>query len=202
MTSRLQFWFEFASPYSYLAAMRIEDLAAEFDVEIDWRPFLLGAIFKKDLGDADSPFNRQPKKSAYMWRDISRQCTLRDLPPMQIPDPFPQIGILPARIACHLLTDSRLPHFVRSVYCGHFQRGENLGDSALMQTVLSELGFDAGEILQHAKAPSAKQKLKFLTDEADKLGLFGAPFFVAEDGEAFWGDDRLETALQWACKTG
>ena len=184
---RLEFWFEFASPYSYLAAMRIEDLAAKQSVTIDWRPFLLGAIFKKDLGYADSPFNRHQKKGEYLWQDMKRQSRLRDLPPPVKPSPFPQNAILAARIATALLGDEGMPAFVRAIYQNHFQLGRNVDDKAMIIETLDGLDLDSDAILTKANETETKVKLKELTSLADEIGIFGAPTMRTQDGELFWG---------------
>ncbi|MCT4656273.1 MAG: 2-hydroxychromene-2-carboxylate isomerase [Cohaesibacter sp.] len=195
---RIEFWFEFASTYSYLAAMRADEVAHEHGIELIWKPFLLGAIFKKDLGYADSPFNRHEKKSDYMWRDIARLAQMRGLPPLTVPEPFPQNGLLAARIATALLDDERLPVFVRSVFRAEYQYGETISQSDVLFDILTQNGFDAPSLMKKAETNLVKTKLKELTDSADKNGIFGAPAFVTQDGELFWGDDRLETACLWA----
>ncbi len=199
MTKKLKFWFEFASPYSYLSAMRIEALAAAQDVEIEWCPFLLGAIFKQDLGYVDSPFNKHPKKYAYLWRDLERLCKDRTLPPIAIPDPFPQNAMLAARVACYLRNKSEISPFIQAVYRAEFQQGRSI-DLALLKDVLDEMKLDTDAVLQAANSPDTKMELRSLTNEAHELGLFGAPTFTTDQGELFWGDDRLEMALEWAAK--
>src|SRR5262245_24506012 len=79
MPGELEFWFEFASTYSYLAAERIEPLASKAGVRLAWRPFLLGPIFRAQ-GWNDSPFNVYPLKGRYMWRDMERLCDAYELP--------------------------------------------------------------------------------------------------------------------------
>src|SRR5688500_3568936 len=93
----LQFWFEFASTYSYPAAMRIEALASAAGVEVEYRPFLLGPIFASQ-GWIDSPFNIYPAKGRYMWRDLERICAARGLP-LRRPTQFPRGSVLAARVA-------------------------------------------------------------------------------------------------------
>lgn len=193
----IEFWFEFASTYSYLAVMRAQEQAKTRNVELIWRPFLLGAIFKKDLGFADSPFNRNEKKLDYMWRDLSRQAHLQGLPPIVRPDPFPQNGLLAARIATALEGDERLPIFVRSVFRAQFQYGENIANAELLADILTQNGFDADELMEKAHTPVVKESLREQTQEADRKGIFGAPAFYTHAGELFWGDDRMETALSW-----
>ncbi len=93
----LDFWFEFASTYSYPAAMRIDALAGKAGVEVRFRPFLLGPIFKAQGWDT-SPFNLFPAKGRHMWRDVERICAELKLP-FRRPDPFPQASLLAARVA-------------------------------------------------------------------------------------------------------
>lgn len=193
----IDFWFEFASTYSYLAAMRAQDIAAECGVRLTWRPFLLGAIFKKDLGYADSPFNRHDKKGDYMWRDMDRQAEIYGLPAVKRPDPFPQNGLAAARIAMVLEKDDRLPIFVRSVFRAQFRYGETISKPDVLFDILSQNGFDAPDVMQRAKSEKSKQALRAQTELADRIGVFGAPTFVTETGELFWGDDRMKTAFCW-----
>ncbi len=197
MSAKLEFWFEYGSPYSYLAAMRAQELADEAGVALAWKPFLLGVIFKEDLGYLDSPFNRFPKKADYMWRDMQRLCEMRDLPAFKIPKPFPQNGLLASRITCALQGDERLPVFVRSVYRAEFQYGEDISKPEVMFEILSQNGFDAPSLMEAAQLKKNKQKLMELTATAQSKGMFGAPSFVTPDGELFWGDDRLPVALEW-----
>lgn len=197
MSKKLEFWFEYGSTYSYLSAMRIETVAENYGVRVIWRPFLLGVLFKKDLGYTDSPFNRHAKKGQYMWRDMERLVENRDLPELAVPSPFPQNSLLPARISCALLDDERLPAFVRAVYRAEFQHGEQISDPFVMFDILSQNGFDAPSVMEKAGKKKSKEQLKELTSWADKKGLFGAPAFTTVDGELFWGDDRMEAAMKW-----
>ncbi len=113
---KLDFWYEFASPYSYLAAMRIEKLAREAKVEIAWRPFLLGPIFKAQGWDT-SPFNLYPAKGSYMMLDLARLCEDMGLPPFIAPKPFPANSLLASRVALALDVEAR-PDFSRGVHSG------------------------------------------------------------------------------------
>ena len=97
-TEPLEFWFEFASTYSYPAAMRVEDAARAAGVPLVWRPFLLGPIFGAQ-GWNDSPFNVYPVKGRYMWRDLERVCAKHGLP-LPAARAFPRNGLLAARVAC------------------------------------------------------------------------------------------------------
>ena len=187
----LQFWFEFASTYSYLSVMRIGELADRAGVEVDWRPFWLGPIFKAQ-GWETSPFNLYPVKGAYMWRDMERLCAERSLPLCR-PDPFPQNSILAARTALLALKAPQGKAFCRAVYAAEFGEGRGINDPDLLRGLLEQSGLAAG-LVDEAGSEPAKQALRDSVAGAMQLGIFGAPSFIA-DGELFWGDDRLEMAL-------
>src|SRR5579864_63151 len=110
----LDFWFDFASTYSYPTAMRIGALAGKAGIEVRFRPFLLGPIFKTQGWD-DSPFNLYPAKGRYMWRDLERICGALDLPFAQ-PSPFPQNTVLAARVAMVALAQDWGEDFCRAIY--------------------------------------------------------------------------------------
>jgi 2-hydroxychromene-2-carboxylate isomerase len=196
MRPRLDFWYEFASTYSYLAALRIEALAQERKMDIAWRPFLLGPIFKAQGWDS-SPFNLFPAKGAYMWRDLERLCDAQGLK-FRRPNPFPQSSLLAARLALTPEVTPDRAKFSRRVYVVHFGEGARLDDEGAMRCILESLGLDAEAALAQARSGEVKLALRQATDEAMRLKLFGAPSFVTPKGEVFWGNDRLESALNWA----
>jgi len=190
----LEFWFEFASTYSYPAAMRVEALAAERGVSLVWRAFLLGPIFREQ-GWSDSPFNLYPVKGRYMWRDLSRICGAAGLP-FHRPSIFPQNGLVAARIACWFADEPWIPTFVRAVYVANFADGEDISDPAVLAACLERAGQPASSVLGRADQADAKDKLRAQTAEAGRRGIFGAPSFLAGN-ELFWGNDRLEDAIRW-----
>jgi 2-hydroxychromene-2-carboxylate isomerase len=192
----LDFWFDFASTYSYPAAMRIAPLAKASGVSLRWRPVLLGPIFK-DHGWETSPFNLYPAKGRYMWRDLERICGTLKLP-FARPALFPQNSVLAARVALVALAQEWGEDFCRAVYRAEFGAGRNIGEPAVIADILKGLGQDANAVLEQAQSAATKSLLRAQTEEARKLGIFGAPSFVTADGELFWGNDRLEAALDWA----
>ena len=191
----VDFWFEFASTYSYPAAMRIQALAAKSDVNISWRAFLLGPIFR-DQGWNDSPFNLFPAKGRYMWRDLERICASRDIP-FHRPSEFPRNGLLAARVACHFADRPWLPEFVRSVYRANFEQDLDISSPETLASCLVCSGEDPNVLIVESQSPRSKEALRHQTEQASQLGIFGAPSFVVGD-ELFWGNDRLEDALAWA----
>jgi len=191
---KVEFWFEFASTYSYPAAMRIEAQASQWGVQVVWRPFLLGPIFQQQ-GWNDSPFNIYQAKGRYMWRDMERVCESQDIP-LRKPSVFPRSGLLAARVACAHSEQSWVPSFVRAIYRANFVDDADISSPVIVEQCLIALGQNAAAILAVAQTAAAKDKLKAQTAEAMERGIFGAPSFVVGD-ELFWGNDRLEDALAW-----
>ncbi|MEJ1159911.1 2-hydroxychromene-2-carboxylate isomerase [Prosthecomicrobium sp. N25] len=198
-TPSLDFWYEFASTYSYLAAQRIEAAAEEAGVVVTWRPFLLGPIFAAQ-GWNTSPFNLYPAKGRYMWRDMERLAGAMGVP-LRRPSPFPQNGLLAARLALIGAEAGWIAPFTRAVYTAEFGEGRDISKPETLSAVLAGLGLDPAPLIARARADEAvKNRLKIETEQAQRLGLFGAPSFVTADGELFWGNDRLEAALAWAAR--
>lgn len=192
----LEFWYEFASTYSYLSAMRIEEAAEKAGVTLLWRPFLLGPVFAAQ-GWNTSPFNLYPAKGRYMWRDMEREAARQGIP-FYRPDPFPQNGLTASRIALVGVDRSWTPVFTKAVYTAEFGEGRNIGDPDVLSGILAGLGLDPEAVMAEAQADTNKARLRRIGEEALSRGIFGAPTFIAEDGEMFWGNDRLEQALDWA----
>lgn len=193
----LQFWFEFASTYSYPAAARVGALAAQAGVRVEWRPFLLGPIFKSQ-GWNDSPFNLYPVKGRYMWRDLERLCAKYDIP-FRKPTRFPRNGLLAARVACVASQEPWCPDFVRAVYRANFAADREIGEVETIAALLDELGQPTHQVLAAAESAENKRRLREQSDASMALGIFGAPTFVVGN-ELFWGNDRLEDALQWCTR--
>ena len=193
----LHFWFEFASTYSYPAAMRIGALAADRGVGLSWRAFLLGPIFREQ-GWNDSPFNVYPNKGRYMWRDLERVCEAQGLP-LRRPSRFPRNGLLAARVACRFAKEPWLPDFVRAVYHANFAEDQEIAEPGVLGECLLRIGQDADAVLEEAETRESKTKLREQTAEAIRLGIFGAPSFTVGK-ELFWGNDRLEAALEWSLR--
>jgi len=197
----LDFWFEFSSTYSYPAAMRIGALAAKAGVAVRLRPFLLGPIFQAQ-GWNTSPFNLYPAKGRHMWRDLERICAELSLP-FRRPERFPQSSLLAARVALIGLDypsgqAAWAEDFCRAVYSAEFSQGRRIDMPETISDILSELKVNPEKTLAAAQISKIKDKLHAQTTEAQRLGIFGAPTFITPDGEMFWGNDRLESAIAWA----
>ena len=193
----VEFWFEFASTYSYLSVMRIERAAQAAGVDIAWKPFLLGPVFLA-LGWNDSPFNIYPPKGRYMWRDLERLAEKEGLP-FRHPSRFPRNGLLAARVALVGVEEGWVAPFARAVMSANFAEDREIGEEAVIGEILGTLGLPAAELMARAQADANKLALRCQTERAAELGLFGAPSFRVGE-ELFWGNDRLEDALAWACR--
>ena len=194
----LDFWFDFASTYSYPAAMRIAPLAQQAGVTVRFRSFLLGPLFKGH-GWPASPFNLYPSKGHYMWRDLKRICFDLDLP-FRRPQPFPQNSLLAARVALIGLSASWGEEFCRGVFRAEFGECRQIDNPTVIADILSQLHIESAPVLEAARTETNKAALRTQTGEAEQLGIFGAPSFTTADGELFWGNDRLEGAIAWAKK--
>ena len=163
--AEIEFWYEFASTYSYPAAMRIERLAGDAGVALRWRPFLLGPILKTH-GLNDSPFNIFAAKGRYMWRDLERICEAEGLALALPPVRFPQNGLKAARLALIGEREGWTPAFTRAVFAANYAEQKDISDDATLRTILAALGVDADAAIAAANAPENKDALKRQTEEA------------------------------------
>src|SRR5712671_1695952 len=130
----LEFWFEFASTYSHIAAQRIEATAKSRGVDVAWKPFLLGPLFVRQ-GWNDSPFNIYPAKGAYMWKDLERECAKHEVP-FRKPSQFPRQTLLPARVALALESTPQLADFARRVFVANFVADADIANREVIHALL------------------------------------------------------------------
>ena len=191
----VEVWFEFASTYSYLAVSRVEAVAEASGVAIAWRPFLLGPIFRQKGWDT-SPFVIDPAKGRYMWRDLERRAARRGLS-FARPPIFPMNGLHAARIMTAALETPWCGAFARAVFAAQFAQGRDISDQAVLRGALEVSGADADVWIARSSTEKVRAALRARTETAAEIGVFGAPSFRVGD-ELFWGDDRLEDAVDWA----
>ncbi|MED5621457.1 2-hydroxychromene-2-carboxylate isomerase [Ideonella sp. BN130291] len=193
----IEFWFDFGSNYSYLSASRIEAAAQAAQVQVRWRPFLLGPIFKR-LGWSSSPFVEQKEKGEYVWRDMER-LALKYGVPWRRPTTFPRAAVYPMRVAVAYQEQPWVGAFCTRVMALNFAHDRDIHSNEVAAEVLQALGLDGERLV--AEAQDHKARLREQSEEAARRRIFGAPtFFVGE--EMFWGNDRLEDALAWARARG
>jgi 2-hydroxychromene-2-carboxylate isomerase len=191
----VDFWCELASPYTYLAAMRIDDLARAAGVAVRWQPFLLGPIFAAS-GWSTSPFEIYPDKGRYLWRDVAREADALGLA-LRRPSRFPRSSVAAARVALLGVTRGWGPAFARAALAANFAEDREIAAPEVIDELLAGLGLDGPAVRAEADSPAHRPALRAATERAVALHIFGAPSFVVGD-ELFWGNDRLERALAWA----
>jgi 2-hydroxychromene-2-carboxylate isomerase len=194
MAEPIEFYFDFSSPYGYLASCQIDALAARHGRKVRWRPYLLGVAFKET---GQKPLVEQPLRGPYHLHDFVRSAR-RIAVPFKLPSPFPFAAVAPSRAFYWL--DERDPmlaiRFARRVYDRIFAEGRAVADVAATAELAATLGIDAAALAAGINDPAIKDKLRAMTDEAIKRGVFGSPFIFV-DGEPFWGHDRLGQVEEW-----
>jgi 2-hydroxychromene-2-carboxylate isomerase len=194
MASPIEFYFDFSSPYSYLASETIEALAARHGRQIDYKPILLGVAFKIS---GVRPLAEVPLKGEYSKRDFERCARFAGVP-FVLPDPFPiaTVGAARAYLWLSQAQPDRARAFLHAAFRAYFAQGRNISDSAVLAEVLRQVGSDPDQALAAIQQPDIKERLKALVDASLARGVFGAPFIVV-DGEPFWGHDRLPQIERW-----
>ena len=190
----IAFYFDFSSPYSYIASEWIEALAARHGRTVDWRAILLGATFQ--AAELKSPVSH-PIKREYSLRDFERSARFAGVP-LAIPAKFPIPTQNAARIfwALHADDAERGTAWARHGLRALFARGVDLSDGAALDALAQEFGLPPGLAEAIWSNPRCKLQLKAANDAAIAAGIFGAPTFVV-DGEPFWGNDRREQLERW-----
>ncbi len=190
----LEFWFDFSSPYGYLASSQIDEVAADYGRAVIWRPFLLGAVFKVS---GSVPLTQVPLKGAYARMDFARYARLLGVP-LTLPTPFPVSGLVATR-AYYWLLES-YPHkaklFAERVFEALYVEGTDVVSVDGVVALLSHLGIDAAESMTSLNTQMIKDKVRAINEEAIARGVFGSPFILLDD-QAFWGMDRLWMVEEW-----
>lgn len=195
MTTRIDFYFDFSSSYSYLALPGLERLAQERGIEINWIPIALGVVFKVHEHAPPSP---DSPKGRYVWRDVMRTAELNGQP-YQWPKPFPYNSMTAARVYWHIAaTDAdKAIDWAKAVFQTAFGEGRDCSSPEVLAEVAERLGLDPESTLAATGEDAVKARLKEVTGQAMQRGVFGAPTFFLGD-EMYWGNDRLnqlESAL-------
>jgi 2-hydroxychromene-2-carboxylate isomerase len=200
MKPPLLFYFDFSSPYGWLAAQQIEALAAKHDRGVSWKPMLLGAVFKQT---GTAPLTMIPLKGDYSRRDIARSARFHGLPEFTLPDPFPIATQAPARLVVWQRTENpeRAAVLVKALYRAYFAEHQDISKADIVIAVAARESIDADAARAAIESSAIKDALRRDVDEAIARGVFGSPF-VFVDGEAFWGLDRFEQIDRWLATGG
>lgn len=190
----IDFWFSIGSTYTCLTVMRLPAYAREHGLSFNWRPFNVRTIL---VEQNNIPFAGKPVKAAYMWRDIERRADKYGLQ-VAVPAPYPLERLpLANQVALLGMREGWGQDYVIATYRRWFQDGNPAGSEPNLSDSLREIGQEPARIIEAATSPEIEDALANATEEAKRLGVFGAPSFVV-DGEVFWGDDRLDDAVSWA----
>jgi len=198
MSGIMHFYFDFSSPYGYLASERVDALAQKYDRTVDWHPILLGVVFKQT---GMQPLTQIPIKGGYAERDFARTARMWKIP-FKMPPVFPIPSQAPARIALWLGSReaAAAKAYIHAAYRAFFVDGRNISEPAIAAEIAAGLGHDRAAALAAIDDPQFKEALKNEVTGAIEKGVFGSPFFIV-DGEPFWGADRMAMLEEWL-KTG
>ena len=198
MANAIDFYFDFSSPYGYLASTQIDALAVRHRRVVNWRPFLIGALYKQ-LGY--TPLE-QPGKRAYFLHDVPRSARAMGVT-LNFPPSFPEALIAPAR-AVYWIADrdaAKAGAFAAAAFRAYWSEGRKLADPEIVAEIAAGQGFAKEAVLAALNDQAVKDRLKAETDAAIAAGIFGSPFIVV-DGERFWGSDRLDQVEKWLATGG
>lgn len=196
MRPALDFWFFFGSTYSYLTVARIDDVALRHGVDVRWRPFNLRPILQ-DVGLPKGPFAPFPLKMAHMWNDLERRARKHGIP-YKKPTQFPvEPELLATKVAIVGFREGWGKDFTKAAFTDNFVHGKVLGVEENVRVQVDRLGLSAEAIVARARSGETEEHLARETAEIRAFGAFGAPTFIV-GGELFWGDDRLEDAIEHA----
>ena len=194
MAKHIDFFYFFGSCYAYLSVMRIGALARDAGVSVRWRPFNVRTV----MAENNIALRTQAAKVSYMWRDLERRAAANGVPYVKAPIWPTDPDLLANRVAMVAAEGGWCEAYTIATFKAWVLEGLALGDRSNLDHVLPRLGKDVDAVIKEANAAAAHDRLKAETDAARSHGIFGSPAFVV-DGETFWGDDRLEEAIDWAC---
>jgi len=197
MAKTLEFFFDYSSPYSYLACEQVEALIQRTGAELRWRPFLLGAVFK---ATGNVPPITSPSKGMYLAKDLQDWTHYLGLPPFRMPDDFPINSLKVNRLGLVAAEQGRIVPFSKAAFRAAFVHGKNVNDPAVLAELARAAELDPDKALARLENQEIKDALRRNTEEAVSRGAFGAPTFFVGD-RMFFGNDRLmfvERALQEA----
>ncbi|NYT65111.1 2-hydroxychromene-2-carboxylate isomerase [Alcaligenaceae bacterium] len=194
MTTNFDFYFDFSSPYAYLASTQIEALAAEFGRQVNWHPILLGPMFKT-MGSA--PLTEIPLKGSYALHDFKRSATLNGIPYVH-PQVFPISTVSAARAVLYVqhTQPEKVAVFAKRLFQAYFAENQAINETDIVLALAAEVGLDAVKLADGMVSETIKNQLKQTVTDAMQRGVFGAPFIFI-DNEPFWGFDRFDQIRKW-----
>lgn len=203
MSSTIDFYFDFSSPYAYLGSTRIEAVAKKHSRTVNWHPVLLGAIFKIS---GQAPLTSYPLKGDYALHDFNRSAREHNIA-YKLPDPFPIGAVAASRACCWLKAsedtaiNNKLTAFVHAVFKAYYVDGINISELDEVLAIANTVGINREALASGLTDQTIKDALKAAVDQAIEIGVFGAPTSVV-DGEMFWGSDRIDQIDRWLSRGG
>lgn len=190
----IEFYYDIASPYTYLAATQIDDEADKAGADVEWKPFLLGGVFKAVGNTMPAAV---PPKAAFMLKDLERWSSIYEVNFAFPADNFPinSIATQRALTALYIEDPAQMKAMAMELFDRYWVRGEDVSKPETIEAAAAEVGVDAGWLKERMTDPEVKEKLRELTDEAIEKGAFGAPTFVVGD-DVFFGNDRIEHVIR------
>lgn len=194
MSDPIDFYFDFSSPYGYLAATRIDAIAAAHGRGVTWRPLLLGAVFKIS---GQRPLTTIPLKGSYAQHDMLRSARWYGVP-FKIPTKFPVNTVAPCRAFYwqHDKDAALAKKLALALYHAYFAEDRDISSPEITCNVAAKLGIDKAALSAALNDVAVKERTKNEVDAAIERGVFGSPYIVI-DGEPFWGADRLDQVERW-----
>jgi 2-hydroxychromene-2-carboxylate isomerase len=188
----IEFFFDCSSPWTYLAFHNIQPLAAEFGVEIDWRPMLVGGIFNTiNPSVYEGRANPVPAKARYSGKDLQDWARLAGLRIRMPPSVFPVNSVKAMRACLVLAPQGRLVDFARAVFEAYWGDDADISQDAVLRQVCDRVGLDADALFAAAQADVVKAQLRANTDEVMARGGFGSPTIFVGGTDMYFGNDRL-----------
>ena len=194
MSTPIDFYFDFSSPYGYFASTQIDQLAKQYNREVVWRPYLMGAVFKITKRQ---PLVQHPLVDEYSARDIARTARLHDIP-IKFPSKFPVMSVAPCRAFYWLDNQDgdKAKQLALAIYNAYFVEDKDISNSDIIVEIATSIGTDRGAIQTALQDQSVKDKVREETDKAIEHKVFGSPYIIIDD-EPFWGFDRFDQIERW-----
>lgn len=197
MSGQVEFFFDFMSPYSYLASTRVEAMVGAAGGSVSWRPCFLPALLKAT--DNRGP-GQIPAKLPWVVKDVADWADFLGLPPLKIPDSFPFLATQANRCALVALDEGKGPAFCVAMFAAIWRDGLDPNDPAVLGDVLRKVDLDADRVLPLAASQPLKDRLRAESEDAVRRGAFGVPTFFIGD-EMFVGNDRLDFVVRRLTRT-
>ena len=199
MAAPIDFYFEFASPYGYLASTQIDQIGARHGREVAWHPIMLGAAFKET---GARPLMHTPLKGPYLRHDVPRFARLLGVP-FEAPPVMPANSLAASRACVWLAADdpALAKRLAKAIFHAHWGGGRDIGAPEQVAAIATSLEIEPSALLAAVADPAIKERLKQATAAAIERGVFGSPF-VFVDREPFWGADRLVQVEAWLARGG